>query len=232
MLTNITMQQAAVFLALLAIFVPAHARITSATLGDPSAERNLIRIMKFPETDGDATVQLECQSIVTAKGRMKDAGCYLKNNWDPDFAEAVQKAAKKAQLVPARDGKTGKVVVLLFQVEFLKKDDEKTITVYLNPGNQEMLAEYGPDHIYAQRVMGRESWQKACPKHADWLIYAQAHINEEGVASSVDLAHGGGIVPAGPCQQAIIDTIASSQFAPATLDAVPVPSSYIEPFGN
>lgn len=232
MTTNNTIQQAAVVFTLLATFLPAQARVMSADLGDPTAAKNLIRLMKFPETDGDATVKLECQSIVTKKGRMKDAACYLKNNWDPDFAAAVQKAAKKAQLVPAHDGKTGKDVVFLFQVEFLKRDEEKTINIYLNPGETEMVEEYGPEHVYAQRVMGQERWQKVCPRHADWLVIAKAHIDEAGVASSVDLTYGSGIVPTGQCQQAIINTIESSQFAPATVDAVPVPSGYAEPFGN
>lgn len=225
-------QRAAVLFTLLATIASAQAAITSATLGDPTASKHFIRLMKFPETDGDATVKLECQTIVKSNGKMKDAACYLKNNWEPDFADAVKKAAKKALLQPARDGKKGKDVVLLFQVEFLKKDDVKTINVYLNPGEAEMVEAYGPDHVYAQRVMGKESWQNACPKHANWIVMAKAYIDEEGVASSIDLTHGGGIVPTGSCQQAIINTIQSSQFAPATLDGVAVPSGYVEPFGN
>jgi len=209
-----------------------HAQVSSASLGDPNAKRNLIRLLDFPDTEGDATELLECQSILKSNGKMKDASCYLKNNWDADFAEAVQKASKKAVLVPAHIGKTAKDIALMFQVEFLKKGDEKSINIYLNPGDPEMVQEYGKDHVSAQRIMGRENWQNECPKHSKWVVLAKAFISEAGVASSVDLAHGGGITPTGPCLKAIVKTVTSSTFAPATVDGVPVPSGYTEPFGN
>ena len=90
MFTTNTIKRVTASFALLATFVTAQAQITPATLGDPNAQRNLIRLLDFPETDGDATVSLECLSIVKTNGRMKDASCYIKNNWDPDFAEAVR----------------------------------------------------------------------------------------------------------------------------------------------
>lgn len=221
-----------VFIALLVAPLAATAQITPATLGDPEAERYLLRLIEFPETHGDATVKLQCVAIIKGSGKMQDAGCFIENNWDPDFAEAVSKASKKATFVPAMDGKKGKKIALMFRTEFLKTGDEKTINIFLNPGIGEMIDAYGQDHISAQRVMGKESWQKACPKHARWLVHVKAHVNEEGVASSVELVHGGGIVPTGVCQQALVETITSSPFAPATFEGEPVPSSYMESFGH
>jgi len=220
------------FIALFVVPLTATAQITPATLGDPESEYYLLRLIEFPETHGDATVQLQCVSIIKGSGKMQDAGCYIENNWDPDFAEAVRKASKKATFAPAHQGNKGKKIALMFRVEFLKTADEKTINIYLNPGDTEMIDAYGQDHISAQRVMGKEAWQKTCPKHARWLVYVRAHVNEEGVASSVSLVHGGGIVPTGNCQQALINTITSSPFAPATVDGEPVPSSYVESFGH
>ncbi len=220
-------------IAMLSASAAAQAQLSPATLGHPTSENYFIDLMEFPDTQGDATVRLLCIAIIKANGRVKDqAGCFIKNNWDPDFAAAVQKASKKAQWNPARQGKNGVEVGVIFQVEFLKREDDRTINVYLHSGIAENIEEYGPNHISAQRAVGKESWQDTCPKRADWMLFAKAHVNEEGAASSVDLEHGNGLVPTGPCQQAIIDTLTSSRFSPAMIDGVPVPSSYVEPFGN
>ena len=218
--------------ALLVAVTDARAQLTPATLGDPAAEKGLIRLIKFPETHGDASVMLQCLSIIKSNGRMKEAGCYIQNNWDPDFAAAVQEASKKALFVPAYFGNKSKDVVLLFQVEFLKTADDRTINVFLNPGSEEMVEEYGADHISPQRVLGKERWKDQCPKHARWMVFALAHVNEEGIASSIALEHRAGIVPTGPCQEAIIETVRASQFAPAISHGIAVPGSYVEPFGN
>jgi len=223
------------FIAAVTLFIACtsvQAQLTPATLGDPGAEKYWIRLIKWPETQGDANVRLECVAIVKGSGRVKESFCYIKNNWDPEFAEAVQKAGKKAELVPATDGRKGVEVGVHFQAEFLKVKDEKTINFYLQPGIAENVEEYGQDQIGAQRELGKEPWSKACPKRARWLVLAKAFVSEEGVASSVDLEHRGGIVPTGPCAQAIIETVESSRFSPTIVDGVAVPSSYWELFGT
>lgn len=229
---RIQFSQLAAILSVLVIASTAQAQLQPAMLGDPAAEKYLPKLIGFPETQGDAAVKLQCTSLIKTNGRMKDASCLIKDNWDPDFVEAVLLGAKKAVLSPAhQDGKT-ETVVLLFQVIFLKKEDDFSITVRLNPGMEEMIEEYGKDHISAQRVFGSEIWESACPKRAKWLVYTESHVDENGVASSVGLSHRGGIAPTGPCQQALIDTLTQSRFAPATVDGAAVPSVYIEPFGN
>jgi len=208
------------------------AQLQPATLGDPAAERYFLKHIGFPDTQGDASVTISCATLVKGNGKLKNTHCYIKDNWDPDFAQAVEKGAKKAVLSPARNGKKTPTVGLLFQVVFLKKEDKRSITIILNPGMEEMVEAYGKFHISAQRVMGKENWGKSCPRHAKWLLFAQSHVDESGVASSVELGHGNGIIPTGTCQQAIINTITSSQFAPATVDGVAVPGVYVEPFGG
>lgn len=210
----------------------AQAQLQPATLGDPAAEKYLIRLIEFPETHGDAAVQLQCTSIVKSNGKMKDASCFIKNNWDPDFALAVKTAAKKARLAPARIDQKAETVVLLFQVIFSKTKTDQSIRILLNPGMPEMVEEYGEDHISAQRVFGNERWESACPKHAKWLVYTESHVDENGKASNVDTSHRNGIVPTAPCQQALVETITMSRFLPAMVDGVAVPGVYVEPFGN
>jgi hypothetical protein len=220
------------FVALFASTSSANAQLQPATLGDPAAEKYLIRLIEFPDTQGDASVRLQCTSIIKSNGKMKDAGCLIKNNWDPDFALAVETAAKKARLVPAQFDQKAETVVLLFQVIFSKTESDRSIRVLLNPGMPEMVAEYGENHISAQRMFGNERWESACPKHAKWVVYTEAHVDENGKASSVDTSHRNGIVPTAPCQQALVDTITMSRFTPAMIDGVAVPGVYVEPFGN
>ena len=223
------------FVATIALFVAcasAQAQLTPATLGDSEAEKYWIKLIKWPDTQGDANVRLECVAIVKGSGRLRESFCYIKNNWDPEFAEAVQKAGKKAELIPATGNGKGAEVGVHFQAEFIKVKDDRKIVFYWQPGIAENVGEYGEDHIGAQREIGKEPWAKACPKRARWLVLAKAFVGEDGVASSVDLEHRGGIVPTGPCAQAIIETIESSRFSPTLVDGVAVPSSYWELFGT
>ena len=212
----------------------AFAQSTPAMPGDPNAEKYFPKLIEFPETQGDANVRLFCQAMLKKNGKVDQSGCAIQNAWEPDFASAVAKGAKKAQFVPATIDGDGIEVLIYFQVEFLKtQEDGESINVYMNSAITENVEEYGENYIEAQRVFKKIGpWAKICPKRADWILYALAHIDEQGTPSSVNLEHGGGIVPTGECQSAIIEAIESSRFIPAIVDGVPVPSSYIEPFGN
>ena len=210
----------------------AYAERVPASFGDQGAERWLGSLIKFPEIEGKVSVMLNCISRVQTNGKMRESGCYVENQFDTPFAAAVQKAAKKARMTPAViDGKK-REIYLQFRVEFIQDDDQREILLYLNPAEPENLQEYGMHHIAAQRTIGKEAWMKVCPQRAGFVIVARAHVSMEGVGSNVSLHHGAGIVPTGPCQQAIIDAILTSDFAPTTVDGVAVPSTFVEPFGN
>lgn len=216
------------------ILVPgtAFADRVPATFGDPEAERALGRLIVFPEIEGKVSVMLNCISQVQTSGKMRETGCYIKDQFDSPFAEAVKKAAKKARMMPAEiDGKN-REIYLQFRVEFIQEGEKQEILMYANPAEPENLQEYGMHHIAAQRAIGKEPWMKVCPQRAGYIVVARAHVSMEGVGSSVSLQHGAGIRPTGPCQQAIIDTVASSDFTPTTVDGVAVPSTFVEPFGN
>lgn len=198
--------------------------------------RKLYDLIKFPEIKGDVEIELNCFAQVLTTGKLKNPGCYVNDQFDQPFAKAVQDAGKKARMLPASiDGKKHNVF-FQFRVDFTQKvvDEEVTqeIVLYPNNGVPENVEEYGDDYVGAQRVIGNEGWMKICPKHARYFVYARAHIDMDGTASSISLEHGGGIVPTGVCQQAIIDTIAASPFTPTMLGGEPVPSSFIEPFSN
>lgn len=210
--------------------------------GAAQAERQPARIgsgkdslgarIEFPELKGDATAIVRCAAQVEDGGDMEKNGCYNEGPSDQLFIPAISKAARKAGMQPASlDGRRMEVY-FQYRVKFEKKGDDTTITVLENPGVTENVEAYGEDHVAAQRAIGDENWQKVCPSRAQYLVWLRAHVAPDGSVSNPSLTHGGGITPTPRCQQAILETVQNSIFFPALDDDQPVPSTYVEPFGN
>jgi hypothetical protein len=198
----------------------------------PEPDKRLVHRIQFPDVKGNASAMILCFSQIATSGKMKETGCYAKDNFESAFADATMQAAKKSVLSPAIiDGKKRKVYVQ-FRVEFIAKDDKRGIFIYSNPGYAENLEAYGYEHIAAQRTIGKEQWQGICPQKARFLIVARAFVGEDGQPDSVSLEHVNGIVPTADCQNAIRATLLQSLYTPAMADGYPVPSSFIESFGN
>ncbi len=195
-------------------------------------EKSLVNRIIFPEFKGDVSAMIDCFSIVEPSGKMKDYGCYTKDQFDAPFAQAVNYAAKKARMNPAVIGGQKKEIYLQFRAEFIAQGDERTIDLYLNPGFTENIEAYGYDHVGGQRVVGKESWMNVCPQRSRYSLWVRAYLGEDGTTDNVSLIHAGGIVPTEACQNAIKQTILSSLYTPALADGVPVPSTYVEMFGN
>ena len=111
-------------------------------------------------------------------------------------------------------------------------DTGRALHLYLNPGYEENVLEYGYDPIAGQRVIGKEPWQEICPSRAKYTLFVRAYLSEEGQAASPSIEFGNGIRPVATCLDAIKNTIVTSAYAPAMADGVPVPSTYTELFGN
>ena len=203
-----------------------------ASLGNPEVEKALATLTEFPEVKGDMTAIMGCAVQAMHNGKLKGNMCFLQNDFDQPFAGALFKAAKKARLVPATIDGREKTVYLQYRAEFIKEGERQEIILYPNPGIAENVEAYGKDHVAAHRVIGKESWQKACPKRARYMVRVKAHVDEQGAVSNISLSHGGGIVPPASCQDAIIAGIAASEFIPAMADGIPVPSTFAEPFSN
>ena len=196
------------------------------------SKRRLAERIEFPEMTRDATVIIHCNSQISASGKMTKTGCYTKDNFDTAFAAAIMKAAKKALLSPAVVGGKARKIYLQFRVEFIAEGEKRDIYVYRNPGHAENIEAYGYDYVAAQRVVGKEPWQKICPQRARYLLRLKAFVGEDGQSASPNLEKVSGIIPTLDCQNAIKDTILSSLFTPAMADGYPVPSAFVELFSN
>ena len=218
------------FLSLALQAAAAFAERTPARFG--SGEKSLPALIEFPELKGDTAVTLRCAAIAEKNGNLDMNGCYANDPADQLFIKAIIEAAEDARVVPAVADGDEKTIYLQYRVEFIKKGAEQTVNVYANPGVQENIDAYGQDHVAAQRVVGKEVWQDVCPENAAYLVWLKAHVAPDGTPSSLSLTHGGGLNPTPSCQQAILDTVSNSLFFPALADGEPVPSTYVEPFGN
>jgi hypothetical protein len=107
------------------------------------------------------------------------------------------------------------------------------VRIFPNPGYVENVEAYGVDHVAGQRVIGKnEPWNDACPSRAKYRVLARAYLGEDGKAGSPSIEYGNGIRPIASCLDAIKKTLIDSLYTPAMADGVPVPSTYIELFGN
>ena len=203
-----------------------------ATFDHPEEKERLGTRIEFPEVSKDMSTIIHCYSQISTRGKMKESGCYQRDNPDMPFLIAFLKASKKATLTPAIINGKARKIYLQFRIEFIAEGESRNIHFYLNPGYAENVEAYGYDHIAAQRVIGKESWQDRCPKRAGYQLIVRAFVGEDGRADSPSIQLAAGILPTADCQNAIKDTILQSAFTPAFVDGVPVPSSFVERFGN
>jgi hypothetical protein len=222
----------ALMICLASVHAAAQDGLRPASFDFEEEEKQIDQLIEFPDVGGDLSVMLLCFSRVQPNGRMENTGCYVTKNYDEPFAMAVNKAAKKARMTPALiDGKA-REIYLQFRVEFSAEKEVRNIYFFANPGYEENVVAYGFDHIAGQRMIGREDWMEVCPKRADFRMLARAYLGEDGRADSPSLEHTGGILPTANCQDAIKKTLLESRYTPAYADGQPVPSSFIEAFGN
>jgi len=210
--------------------------VQPASFEHSEADRRLDSLVKFPDIEGKLSVMLNCFSRVKTSGKLTDTGCYTEKNYDQPFAAAVIKAAKKARMKPAIVGGKAREVYLQFRAEFIadgEKGAEKSIYLHSNPGYAENIEAYGYDYVAGQRVLGsKEPWTNACPKRAAYAVWARAYLGENGRADNPTIVHASGVIPTQTCQDAIKQTIVASLYTPAMADGSPVPSTFVELFGN
>jgi hypothetical protein len=220
------------FLLLIATAGQASAEFRPASFDHEESKRRLANRIEFPDITGKVSAMIHCYSQIEKSGKMKETGCYLKDNYDSQFAAAIVKAAKKSSMTPALiDGKPRKVYVQ-FRVEFIAEGEERRIFLYANPGYTENIEAYGYDFVAGQRAIGKEPWQDVCPQRAKYVVAVRAFLGEDGHTESPSIERLSGIMPTTDCQESIKETILTSAFVPGMADGYPVPSAFIETFGN
>ena len=142
--------------------------------GFGNGEKQLDKLIVFPEVSTNVDKTFICQGILKSNGRMTHSNCYLIEPRDSPYIVAINKAAKKARFTPASVGGKNVGVYLLYTVQFIRKDDEQRIVLYSNQGYLENLDAYGPVHVQAQRSLTRELWESICPNRNRFAVCPDA----------------------------------------------------------
>jgi len=208
----------------------AQAEFSPANFGDD--EKSLRNLIEFPELRGDTAVTVSCIGVLKSRGKFDQHYCYQRNPGDETFVRQIYRVIKKARLKPATYNGRGVEVVFQYQVRFEQKGEEQRLDFAANPGLGENVEAYGIRHVAAQRLMRKEQWQKSCPQQTQFVVLARANVNWEGTPSAVSITHMDGIPITQKCEQAITQAVLDSRFIPTFADGEPVPSTYVEPFGN
>ena len=197
-----------------------------------TGDKSLGNLIEFPELRGDASVTISCLGLLSGRGKFDQHACYQRNPGDETFIAPIYKAVKKARLKPASYAGRQVDVVFQYRVKFVKAGDEQTLNFVANPGYEENVDAYGPEHIAAQRLMHKETWQNSCPQQTKFLVLARANVDYDGRPSAVSIDHADGIAITPRCEAALVQNLLDSRFIPAFADGEAVPSTFVEPFGN
>ncbi|MCZ6894614.1 MAG: hypothetical protein O7H40_11290 [Gammaproteobacteria bacterium] len=189
-------------------------------------ERSLKNLIKFPKVKGDLSIVVNCTSIGSAKGRIRDAKCSATDDPSQKFAIAVSRRSRSARITPAIvDGKNEQVD-FQFNVVFIRTGETETIDVYTN--NRKNLDRFGPDYISAQRYSPYELPDVCKERRASYLILEIAVVTKEGRVKESDL-HVDSIGIAKVCETSLREITRSSRFVPAFHDGLPVESIWVNP---
>jgi hypothetical protein len=195
-------------------------------------EKSLISSIKFPQTKGDISIIINCSGVILKNNKIKFFNCYKNQPGDEVYIQEIYKAHKKARFQPAVFNNKKEDAFVQFRIKFEKKNDNELISIINNIGYEENVIAYGLNHIGAQRIVGKETWQKLCPKYNRYNIITKTHINNLGQASNSSISSSKGIPVNKKCINSIVDTLNSSIYIPAFVNGNYVPSTYVEVFGN
>lgn len=195
-------------------------------------ENSLLSKLNFPEIKGNTSVLISCSGIIKKNKKLDQALCYKNQAGDEVYIQEIYKAIKKSRFNPAIINKKVVEVFLQFRVYFKQDENDKIIQLISNAGYEENIEAYGMNYTAAQRVLGEEEWQKHCPKYNRYRLLSKAHLSQNGIASNANVTPLNGININQKCNLLINFTINNSQYIPAHANNEPIPSTYIELFGN
>jgi len=195
-------------------------------------ENSLLSRLNFPEIKGTTSVLISCSGVIKKNKKLDQILCYKNQAGDEIYIQEIYRAIKKSRFNPAVINKKTVEVFLQFRVFFKQDKNDRTIKLISNTGYEENVNAYGIDYIGAQRVLGKEEWQKYCPKYNRYRLLSKAHVSPNGIASNANVTPLNGIDINQKCNRSINSTINNSLYIPAYTNDEPVPSTYIELFGN
>lgn len=176
--------------------------------------------------DGDRLV-VKCGAFIGLNGRFSNPYCYddIEDlSFSREVSNRVRRATRNIRLEPARVDERIVAVWFNFSIIFTQQAGEQSAQVVENHMVNE--AEYGLDYIAAQR-WNDSSW--SCGLLPNIRFNVTAFISENGELTGFGETEN---FNNDHCLRMVQRNMRSSQFIPATIDGSPVPSTYIELFGD
>jgi hypothetical protein len=115
-----------------------------------TGEQSLEELIVFPDVPGDFIVHVYCRAIVSSQGQMERNFCFRSEQVEQVFRDAIDAAAKSAEVIPAELSGESQRVSLWYRVVFAKKDSKSIVRVYPNWGRD--FDKYGHDYEAPQRI--------------------------------------------------------------------------------
>jgi hypothetical protein len=195
-------------------------------------ENSLLAELNFPAIKGNASALINCSGIIKKNRKIDHIVCYKNQAGDEIYIQEIYRASKKSRFNPAKINSKVVEVFIQFRILFKQEKDNSSVKLLSNAGYEENVNAYGMSYIGAQRVIGNESWQNNCPKYNRYRVLSKAHVDITGAASNANITPLNGIDINKKCNISINSSINSSRYIPAHNNSKPVPSTYIELFGN
>lgn len=116
--------------------------------------RSLKDRIKFPKMEDDTYISINCDAVVTRKGRMRGNYCFSENADNRKYERAIHEAARKAWLKPAIVNGESKPILFQYAVLFKATNGNKEVFVF--PHQFHSVKDYGPNYIGPQRYADSE----------------------------------------------------------------------------
>lgn len=201
---------------------------TPASFGN--TENSLQKILGFPSSDEDMDVVINCDAYLSKNGVIVGNFCFIGDNAYIRYVNIINRAARKARLIPATINKQRRPIWFQYTVEFIKQGELKIIHVYPNHGKNKEL--YGHNYTSPQRYIDYK-WRGCTPRigHKKNMWVAMI-VNKEGKAENIEFLNDG--IVSKSCSKSIIKDLKKSSFIPAFHKGKIVEAVYVEPyfFGN
>jgi len=115
-----------------------------------TGEQSLEELIVFPDVPGDIIVQVSCVANVSSLGEVERNFCFRSEHVEQVFRDAIDAAAKSAEVIPAEVSGESQWPSLWYRVVFAKKDSESVVRVYPNWGRD--FDKYGHEYEAPQLI--------------------------------------------------------------------------------
>ncbi len=179
--------------------------------------RGLERYIKIPDSPENFSMVVPCRTMVSTDGELENSSCIFSGETAIPYIKAIQVAAIKAKMVPARVDGLRRRVGINYSVAFAKESGATTVKVFLNHGRD--AATYGPAYLEPQVFEWPSSGVEGRCVRPPNMVWVLVLVGTDGlpIMSRVDVAQ----APE-DCEDWALEYVNRWKFIPGTANGKPV----------